>query len=378
MDLGSLPFHIGPRSIPSNEPLPNTLPFRIGHRPDCNLAVQLPEEGVSATLQKAYDLGSMVGTPMSGTGIGRKYAEDFLQFILKQVLRTRKKGMNWLEIGCGYGYLLYRLKRLGFEVMGIEPGRQGQEGAKRYGVEIVQDTFPGSQYKIKEKYDVVTHYGVLEHIQDPVMFLKAQRECLTDSGLILFSVPDCREYLLQGDISIFMHEHWSYFTPYSLSQVVRKAGLQLTHLESAGYGGGMYGVAKTKGDPAEVAVDADYTSWFKNKTEAMLTRVESFFQKAADENITIGIFGPGRAVNLIYVISPDVDIRFFDDDQFLHGKYFTPLNVLIEPRQSLVESPVDVLLIMSITFGEMIKASLLEQDNLKNTKIILYRDLIHA
>jgi 2-polyprenyl-3-methyl-5-hydroxy-6-metoxy-1,4-benzoquinol methylase len=377
MNFGSLPFHIGPRSAPGNEPLPNTLPFSAGVRLDCDLLVQLPDKYVTANLEKAYDLGTIVGTPMSELGIGRKYADDFLEFILKQVGKTHKERISILEIGCGYGYLLYRLKLLGFDVLGVDPRGVGQDGSTKYGVKIVQDIFPGrSDHFNKKKYDVIIHHAVMEHAEDPLAFLRAQIDCLHESGRILFSVPDCSDYIGVGDISIFLHEHWSYFTPFSLNKVVEQAGAKLVHLEKAGYGGAMYGVVIRVGKSTDVSQGPEHTKQFRNKVERTLARMRDFFQKARKHNMTVGIFGPGRAINFLYLLKPKLDLRFFDDDDYLRGKYFPPFNICVESRETLISNKVDLLLIMSRTFGEDIKDSILAEEKSKEMEIVLFEELL--
>jgi SAM-dependent methyltransferase len=311
--------------------------------------------------------------------LGRKYAEDFRQFILAQVGPSPQPGMKVLEIGCGYGFLLYLLERDGFDVLGIEPRPYGLEGSRKYSVDIIQDTFPGRNNKLKRKgYDIIVHYAVLEHVEDPTEFLREQAEYLSATGLILFSVPDCSEYIMLGDISILLHEHKSYFTPYSLKKVAEQAGLQIVHLEKAGYGGALYGVGALSGRAIHLPEKFDHTSQFENKVMNFLSRTETYFQEALNENRTVGIFCPVRAINVLCKIKPLNMLRFFDDDEYLHGKYYPPFDIPIESRASLLAKPVDDLLIMSRSFGRSLRAELSQKDELKSTRITLVEELLSS
>ncbi|MCK4486449.1 MAG: class I SAM-dependent methyltransferase, partial [Desulfobacterales bacterium] len=258
IDLGTISFHTGVKSSPFNDGLPNTAPFNVGLRSYVNLLVQVPYADVSRYLAKAYEKGSMIGTPMSEVGVGRKYTEDFLEFILKNVNLQNEDRPRILEIGCGTGYLLYRLKRLGLRVLGIEPGEQGQTGSLKYDLEIIQDTFPGKMIGYGERFELIIHYGVLEHIENPVTFLQKQAEYLSEYGSTIFAVPNCQEYILSGNISMFVHEHWNYFTPYSLNKVIEKAGMKLLRLESARYGGAIYGIAGKTGQAIDIAEEFNW------------------------------------------------------------------------------------------------------------------------
>jgi hypothetical protein len=376
IDLGSLPFHVGVQPAPSNKDLPDSLPFNVGIDFGMNLLVQIANADVSKYLAKAYSRGSMVGTPMSEVGIGRRYAEDFLTFILKNVNSQTEKCIRVLEIGCGNGYLLHRLGELEFKVLGIEPGAQGQVGARKYGVEIIQDTFPGKMSRSRERFEAVIHYGVLEHVQDPVTFLQWQAEYLSDSGVIIFAVPNCKEYIQIGDISMFAHEHWNYFTPYSLKKVVQKAGLQPLSLENAGYGGSLYGVAGKLGQAIGISEDPECSPQFRECVQRSLEKTKTCFQECMERNRSLGIFCPGRGINILHLIRPRNLPRFFDDDRLIHGKYYPPFDIPIESRHSLMEQPVDELLIMSSTFGKVLRTELLRSSALRNTNIRLFEEII--
>ncbi|MFX0197888.1 MAG: class I SAM-dependent methyltransferase [Candidatus Hodarchaeota archaeon] len=376
IDLGNLPFHVGVQATPSNEDLPDSLPFHVGLHLGMNLLVQIPNADVSKYLAKAYAKGSVVGTPMSEDCIGRSYAEDFLKFILKNVNLRNGESVSVLEIGCGTGYLLHRLQKLRFKVLGIEPGRQGQTGARKYGVDIIQDTFPGKMNQSRKRFEIIIHYGVLEHIEKPVVFLRRQAECLSESGLIIFAVPNCREYILSGDISMFLHEHWNYFTAYSLKKVLGKAGLELLRLEKAGYGGVLYGVAGKPGRAIDVPEDLDWSLRFKDCVQQFIEKMKAFFQKCVETKRSLGIFCPGRVINTLHLIRPANALHFFDDDESLHGKYYPPFDIPIESRRALIERPVDELVIMSSSFGEKLRGELCQVDALRNTNIRLIREIL--
>ena len=107
----------------------------------------------------------------------------------------------------------------------------------------------------------------------------------------------------------------------------------------------------------------------------LLCKIKEYFNKAVNKNLKVGIFCPGRAINLLYFIKPGINLRFFDDHEKLHGHYFPPFNIPIESRDSLLNDPVNLLLIMSTTFGEEIKKELLQDNRIKNVDIKLYSEL---
>ena len=166
-NVGALPFVWGPLAAPTNaHGLPTSLPFALEISPDTGALVQSPNEKVSGALSRAYSEGSLMVGLMDEEGIGREYAEDFLRFLTSHVPRGALSGMRVLEIGCGTGYLLHRLRLLGADVWGVEPGAHGQAGARKYELPVVRDFFPSNE--IRGTFDLVIMYAVLEHLEREV------------------------------------------------------------------------------------------------------------------------------------------------------------------------------------------------------------------
>jgi 2-polyprenyl-3-methyl-5-hydroxy-6-metoxy-1,4-benzoquinol methylase len=367
-DLGSLPFYVGEFDRPSNGELPDTLPFKVGYRSDIDLVVQVPDETVEQHLNEAYKKGSIVGTPMSEDGIGRRYADDFLGFIGRAM--SSVKDLHVLEVGGGTGYLLYRLQQMGAKVLGVEPGEHGQHGAQKYGVDIIRGLFPCDEVSSKT-FDAIINFTVLEHLIDPASFLDEQRRLLTDTGVIIFAVPDCTEHIEAGDVAMFIHEHWSYFSPSSIQALVESIGMRLLSLERAGFGGCLYAVAGKSGHSINVAGQTNRMDLFRTRLDDSLKRMKEFFQHTERERASVGVFCAARFFNLLHLISPNNPPRFFDDDPRLHGKYYPPINIPVESRAALIENPVDELLIWSRSFGEKLKTDLAREKSLRHTRMRL-------
>jgi len=208
--IPSLPFVWSPLKVPTNGgDLPDRLPFSLGVEPTTGCVIQLSDEEVKSALSKAYLKGSVLSGLMDDEGIGRVYAEDFLMFIEKSVPNNKLANTKVLEIGFGNGYLLKCLYEKGAEVLRIEPGNHGQNGAERWQVPIIQDSFPSKS--VSEKFDLVIAFAVLEHFENPVKFLSLIMASLSDDGIVIMAVPDEGPYIDSGDASTLFHEHWSYF-----------------------------------------------------------------------------------------------------------------------------------------------------------------------
>ena len=77
-----------------------------------------------------------------------------------------------------------------------------------------------------KKFDVIFILNVLEHVYDPVRFLRDLKEHLTDEGHIILSVPDVYKILLDTN-AWFSGAHIFHFSFETLKKVVIKAGYEI-------------------------------------------------------------------------------------------------------------------------------------------------------
>lgn len=245
MQLDDLPFHIGSTESAGNPAgLPDKWPFCLQFDSQRAALTQQVTPELTVILERAYRAGHLIGTPLAEDSYGKPYADDFLRFIGQIGLPL---GARALEIGAGVGYLTRRLRDAGLQIVGIEPGRGYAAHWKKNGVEIVNDFFPTP--RVTGPFDLICGYAVLEHITDPVKFLKDVRNHLAPEGVVIFSVPDCTDEIDAGDPAMLFHEHINYFDAGSLARLIESAGLHAIVMKS-GFGRCLYAIASPQPQPA--------------------------------------------------------------------------------------------------------------------------------
>jgi len=363
--IDNLPFTIGVYDEPANpQPFPSMLPLQLGISISTGLVSQLPSEIVRRFLALAYARGSLLGTAMDDTPAGRRYAEDFLAF-LREV--RDPNGASVLEIGAGRGYLLRRLQDLGAKVLGVEPGLANADNWKTHRVPVVGEFFPTPQ--ITEHFDLIIGFALLEHVEQLGSFLDSVHRQLEPQGCAIFAVPDCGQFIAQGDPSMLLHEHWHYFTAHSLKEVLRAAGFRIVHQRPAGYGSVLYMAATPTRDPRPIGSVSDeiqQARQFAAKCARLRAWASNRIESLAQQGVTLGVFVPGRALALL---PPHSDVRFFDDDAELLGRYFPPFHRAVENRKALLQCPVDELWILSRSFGPRLASELGAAGELNRTRI---------
>lgn len=140
-----------------------------------------------------------------------------------------QKDNSWLDIGCGSGYLLKRLKDRGVSAIGIEPGGWGQIAAQDKGVEVVQGFLAEGTFT--RRFDWISALDMLEHQADPAKALRLIRDLLTPGGKVFISVPFADS--LQGWFLKYRWRmvepptHCQFFTKRSFNHLIEKEGFVL-------------------------------------------------------------------------------------------------------------------------------------------------------
>ncbi len=105
------------------------------------------------------------------------------------LLQKFKTKGRLIDVGTGFGFFLSLMKRKGWEVSGVEISRKGMDYARD---KLALDVSPGPLEKAglpEGHFDAVTAFYVIEHLPDPVTFLKACHRILKPGGLLLLRYP---------------------------------------------------------------------------------------------------------------------------------------------------------------------------------------------
>ena len=142
--------------------------------------------------------------------------------LLDTFVFKNQKGLKILEIGCGTGGFLSRLKERGY-VVGLDIAHKWMKVCRERGF---NELITASGYSLpfrNETMDLVCLFDTLEHIPDDVKVLEESRRVLKKGGYIFISVPAYQWlYSLNDKIS----HHQRRYTRGELVGKLRKAGLE--------------------------------------------------------------------------------------------------------------------------------------------------------
>jgi SAM-dependent methyltransferase len=133
-----------------------------------------------------------------------------------------------LDVGCGAGAYLARMRELGWQVYGVEPNARAAEycrstlGATVHGGNLMSAHFPDSHF------DVVNFSHVLEHLHSPSEALAEAFRIMKSGGQLIIQVPNPSGYaarLFRGDWFAWeLPRHLYHFPPKTLRRKVIAVG----------------------------------------------------------------------------------------------------------------------------------------------------------
>jgi SAM-dependent methyltransferase len=137
-----------------------------------------------------------------------KYIESFLT-----------DSCDILEVGCSSGFMLWPLVKSGYQCSGIEPSGVFSEYVRERKLDVYESVNRLQKAKPHASYDIIMHFFVLEHISNPVSFLREQLKLLKSGGKIIFEIPNAADPLYSVyDIQGFERFYWSIAHPWYFSE----------------------------------------------------------------------------------------------------------------------------------------------------------------
>jgi len=143
------------------------------------------------------------------------------------------KGGRILDIGCGNGTELYKLKAMGWEAYGVEMDAEASERARLKGISVFTGDLSGAKYP-DQFFHVVRMSFVLEHLPNPRETLQEIRRILVPNGRIYISIQNARSlhYGLFGQrwFSLDVPRHLFTFTPKTIRRLFSSLNLELKNI----------------------------------------------------------------------------------------------------------------------------------------------------
>ncbi|MFP9193841.1 class I SAM-dependent methyltransferase [Natrialbaceae archaeon A-CW1-1] len=146
------------------------------------LSTRLPEEALLEFYQSSSDFADHYTNEEQITYRLESIIEPKIEFVLDQI--GLEKG-RWLDVGCGIGGSVHYLESQGWEADGLDISEDCVEvAADVFEVSIQQRTLEEHVATDPDPYDVVSFFGYLCLIPQPMPDLQRARDLLTEEGTV--------------------------------------------------------------------------------------------------------------------------------------------------------------------------------------------------
>jgi len=215
--------------------------FKLYSCSSCRLAFVWPIPSNSADIYKAsYFKGDQRGSESAKFGYN-DYEEDkkamretFITY-LNRILELTS-GKKIFDVGAATGYFLDLAEQAGLQTSGVEISEYAAKIAGDKGHKIFLGDL--EDLEIKDKYDVVTMWDVLEHLRNPKRYLKSVRDILNQEGILAINTIDRSSYWarLSGKRwhAILPPEHLFYYSVKSLKILLEENGFKILEQSKIG------------------------------------------------------------------------------------------------------------------------------------------------
>lgn len=304
---------------------------------------------------------------VSGVTVGlRGHYDQYAQQIVSDFGIARDSQV--VDLGSNDGSMLASFKRLGMNVLGVEPAGNIAALANQSGLATINDFFTDEvASNIVKEYglaSVVTANYMYANIDDVTGFTKSVAKLLAPDGIFVVQTGYHPEQMKIKMFDYIYHEHFSYFTVGVLKNLFEACGLELIDAQKmTPKGGSVRIIAQLKNGNRAVSdsvaqliaeeraagmhLPDTYRKFALEIAEAKNQLLE-LLQKLKAEGKKIAGFGASHSTTtLIYHfdLAPFIDY-LVDDNQRKHGTFSPGYHLPVYPSEKLASDCPDYVLIL--------------------------------
>ena len=214
-----------------------------------------------------------------------------------------KKNVDLLDIGCGRGLFLQLMKKKGWSVYGTESSSVSASAAKKnLGEEAVLVSKNLDEFKnINTKFDIITLWHVLEHLQEPKKIIDLLEKKLSPGGYVVIETPNFHSFQHFINRNNWIHldcpRHITHFTKNGLIGFFDSKKFKIIKSSTLSFEFGFYGMLQSL---LNIFVPAPNHLFFLIRGKNAKINEISKFKNYVSTFLTIVLFLPLSVVSLIF------------------------------------------------------------------------------
>jgi SAM-dependent methyltransferase len=169
-----------------------------------------------------------------------RHSNEYAERLVKRFQLDRNALV--IEVGSNDGYLLQYSQAEGIRVLGVEPAGNVAAAAEKNGIPTLNKFFGTAIAKELaaegKQADLLAGNNVLAHTPQLNDFVAGLKLALKPSGIITLEFPHLLQLITKNQFDTIYHEHFSYFSFYTVEQIFLKHGLTVFDVEELSTHGG--------------------------------------------------------------------------------------------------------------------------------------------
>jgi SAM-dependent methyltransferase len=274
-----------------------------------------------------------------------------------------------IELASNDGYLLQHFVARGIPVTGIEPALNVAAAAEARGVPTIREFFGREQAEdLVREYgpaDLVVANNVLAQVPDLNDFVAGISVLLKPGGTATLEFPHVVRMIEGVQFDTIYHEHFSYFSLTTVTQIARAHGLTVDDVEELPTHGGSLRVflghvesGSTQAPAVEALLAAERSSGFADLAgyagfeervrEAKRDLLSFLIAERRAGNSVVGYGAPGKGNTLLNYCGIRTDLLDYtvDRNPYKQGRFTPGTRIPIHDPKRLAETRPDVILIL--------------------------------
>ena len=313
----------------------------------------------------------------SGTGGA---LDEYFRWLAGLLSTALPPNARVFEIACNDGSFLESLRAVGLTPCGVDPAVKLTALARSKGLNVLTGFFPAT--KPEGLFDAIVAMNVLAHTPDPASLMQGIRSMLKPNGVAIIQTSQAL-MLINGEFDTIYHEHYSFFTPWSIEHLANAAGMHIAsrHIVSV-HGGSLLCVLRQNDADANfatimqdcrfelpwpelklrglgMAVEANgpekcYSAFSARATTVMLEAAEHA-KRHQDAGGSLALVGVA-AKALTFIAGAGIKPDYFLDEAVLKcGRFVPGAAKMIEPLSKAANLPNDTLFLLGAwNFAELL------------------------
>lgn len=316
----------------------------------------------------AHDEYAFITAPPGMSEWANRFGKQYLEYITTRVPNIT--GKKILDVGGGSAYLSQELtsdKYGASSAVVVDPAVRSDSDNKK--IKIIRDYFPSKN--VNEDFDLILSCNCLEHVPDPLSFLKSIRAAAYKKNAdVILIFPDVEKQFDSGDLNVLLHEHISCFTRATADRLFKTVGFKVNHhqsMEDCHFYHLSIGESDSNSSEADPVLDRG-KKFFLDAIEFAKSKIRS----ELDSGLKVAFHGATNGLNntlFLAEISGHPNVYVFDGDSSKTGRYLPTSVNSIRSSADPSYKTMDRVYISALTFYSECLDFLVNQQGIDPNKI---------